>query len=227
MGLEPDFEGFYEARRSSDDRRHARKRETHLRKAGHLEFGLPADAQTLHATIDTMFRQQESRLAERGVRGVFGPTERAFIHRIAALQDMNQPVLAPYELKVGGETLAVMLGGIFGGTYWALVSSMAQGPLRRYSPGDVALRKTVEACCRRNLACLDFSSGHSQYKESWSDDVMQLHCHISAGTWRGLTPALASALTIAIKRHIKNRPALLAAVTWLRRLTRGKPLDAH
>ena len=226
MGLEPGFEDFYQARRSADDRRYARKRETHLGRAGQIAFGLPSDRQALHATIDTMFQHQESRLAERGVHGVYGPTERAFIHRIANLQDMNHPVLAPYELKVGGETLAVMLGGIFGGTYWALVSSLAQGPLRRHSPGDVTLRKTIEACCRRNLASFDFSSGQSHYKESWSDDVMQLHCHISARTWRGLPGALANALTISIKRHIKTRPALLAAGTWLRRQLRGKPSEA-
>jgi len=222
MRLGPDFEAIYHDKRSSDDRRAARKRESGLARAGAVAFGLPAGKAELHRHLDIMFAQQEARLAERGVHGVFGPSERDFVHRLAELQDEADPVLAPYTLSCNGDVLAVMLGGVFGGSYWAMISSLAASDLRRHSPGDLALRKTIEACCRRGLAGFDFSSGQSTYKERWADEVIELHAHVSARTWRGLPVAVAVAAAAAAKRAVKETPVLLEFANRLRRMLRGR-----
>lgn len=221
MVLAPDFVPFYAAKRSGEDRRAARKKEKALAQIGTVEFGLPSGKPALHATLDTMFRQQESRLAERGVHGVFGPVERAFIHRLADLQDESTPVLLPYELKLNGEPLAILLGGRFCGTYWALISSLAATNLRRMSPGDLALRRTVEACCQTGLSHIDFSSGDSRYKQSWADDVIDLHALLAGRTFKGLAYAGIRAAGLILKRSIKDSPALLALANALRRKLRG------
>ena len=222
MRLSADFAAMYKEQRSAGDRRSARKKENGLAQAGAITFGLPDGKDALHGVLDTMFEQQENRLAERGVHDVFGPAERAFIHRIADLQDERDPVLAPYELKCGGETLAVMLGGIFGGTYWALISSLAATDLRRYSPGDIALRRTIEACCQRGLNSFDFSAGTSRYKKSWAGEVIQLHCHLGARNLRGLALTSAIAIKQVLKRRIKETPLVLALANSMRRGLRGR-----
>ena len=221
LQLEPDFDSLYIRKRGGEDRRGARKRERALSKHGELSFGLPPSAK-LDATLDIMFRQQEERLAELGVHGVFGPLERQFIHRLAELQDDDRPVLAPFQMTQNGETLAVMLGGLHANTYWALISSLAAGPMRKYSPGDLALRRTIRACCESGLAAFDFSAGDSAYKRAWADDVIQLHNVLGATNFRGLAWITATLCRLALKRLIKTSPPLLAAATALRRFVLGK-----
>ncbi len=134
MALEQDFERLYPRKRSSERRRTSRKSENGLRQIGELHFGLPGDKQARHDTIDAMFRQQEDRLAEKGVYHVFGPAERGFIHRLIDLEDESNPILAPFRLTLNGETQAVMMGGLHNGCYWALISSLASGAVRKHSP---------------------------------------------------------------------------------------------
>lgn len=225
MHLEPDFEAIHAAKRKGEDRRANRKKEEALAKMGGLAFGLPPSRETLHETLDTMFRHQQARLAERGVHGTFGPLERQFIHRLADLQDPENPVLAPYNLVCGGEVLAVMMGGLHGGTFWALISSLSPGAIRKYSPGDVALRRTIRACCESGLETLDFSAGDSPYKRAWADDVIQLHNSLGARTLLGLAWASSTALRITVKRQIKTSPILTELAFRLRRTLFGQRKD--
>ena len=115
------------------------------------------------------------RLAESGIHGVFNEHERQFVHRLIDMGDHLQPILLPYYMMADGELEAVTLGGYYGGGYWALVSSLGSPRLRRYSPGDALLRRTIEACCSRGLDFFDFSSGSFDYKLAWADEIDQAH----------------------------------------------------
>ncbi len=224
LSLRADFEALYRERRSSERRRSDRKKEAALERLGELRFGLPAGKASLHTLIDTMFAQQEGRLAEVGIHGVFGTRERNFIHRLAELQDEDNPILAPYHLRCDGEVLSVMMGGIHGGAFWALISSLVAGPARRYSPGDVALRHTIEACCARGLSSFDFSSGDSAYKRSWADREIRLFNCIEARNFRGLAWTAAKMLKVSGKRLVKTQPQVYGAAILIRRLLLGRPV---
>lgn len=218
MALSSDFKRLFEAHSDSERRRSLRKKEELLGQSGSLYFGLPESPADLHGLIDTMFRDQEQRLAELGVHDASGPNERRFIHRLASGQDPADPILAPYHLKHGDKVLAVMLGGIYGGTYWALISSLAQGPERRFSPGDIALCRTIAACCARGLTRFDFSAGDAAYKRQWAEERIETSVILQAANLRGLAWAAGFALRLAVKRAIKRSPRLLPWALWLRRL---------
>ncbi len=222
MRLTADFDSIHKRKRDGEDRRMARKKEQSLAQLGEVTFGLPAGRAGLHRTLDQMFEQQENRLAERGVRGVFGPRERQFIHRLAELQDENNPVLAPYRLTCGGEVLAIMLGGLHGGGYWALISSLAPGPARKLSPGDLALRRTIAACCEAGLSFLDFSAGDQPYKRAWADDTILLRTALQAVTFKGLAWTVLMGARLWIKRRIKSSPLLMPLSAGLRRMVFGR-----
>jgi len=217
MRLAPDFETLYEAKRSSETRRGNRKRDAKLAKEGRVEFGLPATRAEAHARLDQMFAHQADRLAESGIHDVFGASARAFVHRLVDLPDRMPPILLPYHLTINGEMEAMMLGGHYGGGYWALISSLADSPSRRNSPGDAALRKTIEACCVRSLTFFDFSSGNAAYKRPWADEAVVLHHAIRGITFKGYGWALARTATVAAKRMVKRSPPLWAFATMLRR----------
>ena len=217
LDLEPDFEALHARRKSAERRRASRKHENGLAQAGPVWFGLPEDKASLISLIDTMFDHQRARLAELGIHGVFGPQERQFIQRLAEIQDADDPILAPYAFSCGGQVLAVMLGGLHGNTYWALISSLAPGPLRKYSPGDLALRRTIEACCKRGLTGFDFSAGDSAYKRGWTDDVIEMSCTVRGLNLRGIAWAGLFALRLAAKRAIKQSPLLFSVTQGMRR----------
>ncbi len=222
LALEPNYESVYASRRSKESRRTACKKDKALARTGSVEFGLPRGKEETREVLDIMFRQQESRLAEQGVHGAFGEAERRFIHRLAEKQDETRPFLLPYTLRCNGEILAVMLGGSFGGTYWALISSLASTPLRKYSPGDLALRQTIEAACQSGLDSFDFAAGDTSYKLHWASDVLPLNTALKANTLRGFAWTALAALATLVKHHVKRSPALRQAALGLRRWIAGR-----
>ncbi len=231
MWLEPDYETLLVKKRSKETRRYYRKKERAFIARGELSFALPATRAETHTALQAMFEQQEKRLGERGVHGVFGPAERDFIHRMADLQDEAKPVLLPYVLKFDGQVLAVLLGGVHANTFWAMISSLAESYLRKYSPGDFTLRKTIETACRQGLANFDFAAGDTDYKLHWTDEVVPLHVLLAAVNLRGLPwVCLMGAATLG-RRLIKQSPAIRNAAMELRkallgrRLRRGPPQD--
>jgi CelD/BcsL family acetyltransferase involved in cellulose biosynthesis len=217
MKLGAPFEDVYASKRSAESRRGNRKRDAKLAGVGNIGFGLPENRDHAHLLIDAMFAQQRDRLAESGIHGVFGRLEREFIHRLLDLPENMQPALLPYHLTVGGKMEAMMLGGNYGGIYWALISSLGAGETRRYSPGDAALRRTIEACCARGFSAFDFSSGDTAYKLSWADDIIPLHDVVRGVSLKGYAWAAATLPGIAAKRTIKQTPVLWRMATALRK----------
>ena len=222
MHLARDFEPIYAQKKSTERRRAARKHENGLAQAGPIGFGLPKGKAACRNLIDVMFKQQEVRLAELGIHGVFGEKERQFIHRLAELQDDGDPILAPYHLTCDGEVLAVMMGGLHANCYWALISSLASGPLRKHSPGDLALRRTIEACCQRGLSSFDFSAGESSYKRAWADEIITMSVVLRGRNLHGLLWAGTMALSIWAKRNVKRSPTLLSVMRAVRRIALGR-----
>jgi CelD/BcsL family acetyltransferase involved in cellulose biosynthesis len=218
MALQENYNELYALKRSGETRRSNRKRDQKLAELGVLEFGLPASPEETADVLRQMFADQANRLAESGVYGVFGETEQAFIRKLAEVPGL----LAPYRLKLDGRILAVMLGGIHGGSYWALISSLADGPERKFSPGDAALRRTIAACCARGLKRFDFSAGDTSYKPQWADVEIGLYCLVSARRLRALPLAAAYAAAIATKGFVKRNATLRKEAMRWRRVMRGK-----
>lgn len=225
MNLSDNFDTLHARKRPGEARRALRKKEEHLQARGRVTFGLPASKAEAHMVLDRMFDDQEKRLAEAGVHHVFGPAERRFIHCLVDNQDDDAPLLLPYHLRCGDEILAVMMGGQHGGAFWALISSLTPGEARKYSPGEMALVKTIEACCRRGLAWLDFATGDTRYKMWWMDEKLNLGSHVAAPTLRGLPFAFALAARIAVKRRIKENRTLFELAKAVRRVLRGRPTE--
>lgn len=217
MRLSRDYEALYQAKRSSETRRGNRKRDAKLAKEGKVEFGLPPTREEMHARLDEMFAHQAARLAEYGIHDVFSVPARAFVHRLVDLPDRMQPILLPYHLRIDGKMEAMMLGGNYGGGYWALISSLADSQSRRHSPGDAALRRTIEACCQRDLTFFDFSSGNTPYKLHWADEAVTLHHAIRGVTFRGYWWALGRVAMVAAKRWIKHSSFMWPLASWARR----------
>jgi CelD/BcsL family acetyltransferase involved in cellulose biosynthesis len=215
--LEPDYQRLYERKRSSATRRSNRKRDTKLASLGALTFGLPATRSQSHERIDEMFRQQQHRLSQRGIHGVFDEHDRRFIHRLADLEHAHGPALLAFNLSVGQHMVAMKLGGLYGNTYWGLISSLDDGFAPHLSPGDAALRRLIAACCEERLAVLDLASGDASYKSQWADIVFPLHACIRGVSPPGYVWAALTMMRLIIKRTVKRSPRLWKLAQHLRR----------
>jgi CelD/BcsL family acetyltransferase involved in cellulose biosynthesis len=222
MDLQTDYQALLEQKRSSDSRRSMRKRDVKLQSCGTLLFELPLKLEDRKRTIDVMLAQQKSRLAEVGVHGVFGDLEQQFIRDLIHTQTAEGPLLRPYRLMLDGKILAVMLGAYRHGTYWALISSLAEGDLRKHSPGDYALRAMIKALCEDGTTLLDFSAGDTAYKSHWSDRRVPLYFIVRATTLQGLPLAGLFLLREKLKRLAKTTPGLNTALFALRRHMFGR-----
>lgn len=224
MALNANYDSLLSRKRSKETRRYYRKKERALITLGQLSFDPPATKMETHETLRIMFEQQEKRLGEHGIHGVFGAIERDFIYRLADLQDQANPVFLPYALKFNDKILAVMLGGVHANAFWAMISSLAETQLRKYSPGDLALRRSIEASCKRGLAHFDFAAGDTPYKMHWADTVTPLHMLLSALNARALPWVWLTCAAIIARRLIKQSPGLRNTAMKLRKILLGTRL---
>lgn len=222
MDLQPDYQALLEQKRSAESRRSMRKRDAKLQSSGRLNFELPDKLEERKATIQTMLEQQKARLAEAGVHGVFDDLEQQFITDLIHSQSAEGPLLRPYRLVLDGKILAVMLGAYRHGTYWALISSLAEGDIRKHSPGDYALRAMIKSLCEDGTVRLDFSAGDTAYKWHWSDRRIPLYFIVRATNLRGLPVAGFLLLREKMKRIAKTTPFLNTLVFNLRRYAFGR-----
>jgi CelD/BcsL family acetyltransferase involved in cellulose biosynthesis len=225
--LQPDYEALYASKRSAESRRSNRKRDAKLDAYGDLSFGLPSTYPEAHAVIDDMFRHQAQRLAEIGVHGIFGKPEKEFVHRLVGEDCEGTPLLMPFVLRCDGKTLAVMLGGHFNNSFWALISSLGPGEVRKYSPGDYALRRMIESCCRLGFSKLDFAAGDTSYKSQWADETIELNVALRSQSLPGFFYALGVAAALAGKRVVKQSPVLCNFAFQLRRVAAGRKATSH
>jgi CelD/BcsL family acetyltransferase involved in cellulose biosynthesis len=222
MGLEPDYNALYERRRSLVSRKSIRKRDNKLEAIDGMIFDIPSTEQELTETIQTMFLQQEMRLAESGIHNVFDKTERQFYSELAIGNARLGPVLQPFRLRVNNEIIAILLGGYHQDTYFALISSMSEGELKRFSPGDYILRRIIQTLCGNGTKLLDFSAGDSPYKYHWSEQQIPLHFILRCNSAKGFPVALFLLAREKLKRVCKQTPGLNTALFSLRRILKGR-----
>ncbi|WP_137390701.1 GNAT family N-acetyltransferase [Rhodoligotrophos defluvii] len=218
--LDGDYEALYARKRSGESRRSAKKRDGRLNREGELHFGLPQTAAEAHRIIEAMFEQHAGRMGELGIGGAVAG-ERAFLHRLVDQYSTYGEGLAPFALTLDGYPLSVALGGVYGRAYYALILSMTDGPMRKHSPGDAVLRRTIEACSKAGLTLFDFGAGQADYKDAWADEVIPLYHALAASTLRGVPYVASASVANACKRRLKSSRRLWPRLRRLRRSLAG------
>jgi CelD/BcsL family acetyltransferase involved in cellulose biosynthesis len=222
LQLDADYEALYRRRRAAETRRANGRKDHRLAESGRLDFFKPKSPDDIQRYVSVMIEQKTKQLAARGVHEVFGPGETALILGLAASTQDEQPLTETHVVTLDGEPLAVTFGGRVDGTYWFYVSSLADNAAaRKHSPGDYALRRTIEACCASGLKSFDFGVGDAEYKRGWADRTAPLHVILRANNLRGLPWVMLQAGRLWATRQVKQNAGLRAAAFALRRRLRG------
>jgi CelD/BcsL family acetyltransferase involved in cellulose biosynthesis len=94
-------------------------------------------------------------------------------------------------------------------------------PQARHSPGLILLQHMIEACAQRGTRSFDIGVGRAHYKSFFCKEAEPLFDTFLPLTPRGRLAAPAFRATFFAKRMIKTKPALWAAVQFLRRVRAG------
>ncbi len=220
--LRPDYDELYVKKRSPDSRRKAKKRDERLLAAGKVTFGSPQTRDAGDTLIDQTIAQHTEHLAARGVHKVLEDGAARFLKQMSKCDQGSAVSILPQYLLVDDELVAAKIGFVYDGVYWAMISSLGgQKALKKFSPGDFALREIIQACCDNGLELFDFATGDSTYKQHWCDSSVALHEIISARTARGMLWVAAKRAAIDTKRVIKNSPYLWTKLSRLRQVALG------
>ena len=221
MAITKDFDTLLAEKRGVETLKSMRKRDKRLTGMGELSFGIPANATERNMVLQRMFSDHEQRLAETGVRGVYGPVERSFLSGLADLKLHGAKALTPYALCLDGNPICVLLGGRSCNVFWAMITSLADGPWRKHSPGDYTLRHVIAAQCSDDLQWFDFAVGDSDYKLAWADTKIDMRLVLQSRTAKGVVAGLGLVLKHGVKRVLKENAMLREGAFALRKFVRG------
>lgn len=224
--LAPDFDVLLHARTNSAARKKMRKKERALADLGTVRFERIECPNEIRRVLDAFFKQKSARMRAIGVADVFAePGVRRFIEaatteRLAS----GEPVIELYALSVDDIIVATMGGIVGGGRFCAMFNSILPGRYAVESPGEQLIVNLVRQCCERGLETFDLGIGESRYKQLFCEDAEPLFDNYLPLTASGHMLALAYRIGAAVKRSVKQHPALWSLVGTARRLrARLKP----
>ena len=216
--LIPDFEALLRARTNSGTRKKMRKKVRTLESYGTVRFERVSGITEIRRVLDAFFKQKSARMREIGVSDVFGePGVRRFIEAAATETTADgEPLIELYALSVDDIIVATMGGIVGGGRFCAMFNSIIPGRYATESPGEQLVVNLVRHCCERGLNTFDLGIGESRYKNLFCEDAEPLFDSYLGLSAAGRLMALGFRIGAAVKRAIKQRPALWAMVRGLR-----------
>ncbi len=211
---------FVKSKRGPDSRKNMRWKDAKLAQAGDLQFRSTLSGEDLRKAADELFADQGRRLEEAGVKDPFGPEERAFFHHLLSVRD-GRTRFDVLRLSIDGAGLSSIMAGFHGETCSDLMTSLADSPLRKYSPGDLVLRNLIGLCCEQGYRQLDLGIGDHDYKRVWAMNELELFHLIKGRTMKGICVAAYIYATQSLARLVKRNKTFRSWFNASRRYLRG------
>lgn len=212
------WDAFYAAKRSSTTRRRDRGKRKRLEELGPISLATADNAETALSALDVLIEQKSTAFARRGIHNFFARPGYLDFFRDFASSPRARSLAHISELKVGQQVAAANFALTFGGRYYYVLSSYADGELSRLGPGAIHLHELIRYAIANGFTVFDFTIGDEQYKLDWCDKAQPLYDHVAAVNWRGALVAACAIAVMRIKRTIKQTPTLWAWFNNIRAL---------
>lgn len=216
-----DFETLYSTQFKKRARQGLVRKERRLLESGSLTYGWGETPQERSDLLETFFAQKSVQFAAMGVTDIFTPEARAFYRALTALPDDSLSRLRLGYVALNGEVLATFSGSVAHKRMNVLLSSLADSPFQRQSPGAQLLRHQIEEACNEGLEYFDLGVGAARHKSEWSNEVYPLFDSFIALKPQGLALTLPFTVRGALKRTIKSNPRLWSLAQTVRRTIKG------
>jgi CelD/BcsL family acetyltransferase involved in cellulose biosynthesis len=219
--LGSDWPDFHAARRSSGTRKRERNHLKQLGALGPIVFRTMEGAEAIRETIDRLLEQKTASFRRMGVPDVFAaPGIRGFLHDWTA-DPASRATVHVTRLDIGEMMAAASIGLTFRGCYALVASSYHDGPMARLGPGRAHLHRLLQHAIENGFRVFDFTIGEEPYKRDWADQHVTLYDHMEGVTLLGTLAARALAGQRALKRHVKQNPALWRIAQRVRAVKTG------
>jgi CelD/BcsL family acetyltransferase involved in cellulose biosynthesis len=219
LNLSTDYESLFAQKRSASTRAGIRNRDKRLAQLGDLKFEVLAGDDKAHFALEELLHDQAARLAENGIGNPVDPSYRKLLHRWL---DADVGILRIMRLSIDDKSVASLLMMHQKDSALFLMVSLGGEVGRKFSPGDLALRKTIEHTIQQGYKQFDFSLGALGYKAAWTDVVVR-HFHVTRAIRSGGMPKAGMHLAKhAFRFWFKRTPIVWRNFETLRRSLRGK-----
>jgi CelD/BcsL family acetyltransferase involved in cellulose biosynthesis len=212
-----------EAAVSPGIRSRLRIKEKKLKKLAGYGYVQPTSAAEIDRLLDAFFALKAVHMRSQGLTNVFAePGVAEFVRQASHLRlPDGRPLIELHALEGGGEVLALYGAVVDPYRFSAMFNTYTLSQHARHSPGLILLQHMIGACAQRGARSFDIGVGRAHYKSFFCKEPEPLFDTFLALTPRGRLATPVFRMAFAAKRMIKSKPALWAAVQYLRRARAG------
>ncbi len=203
------------------------KKRTNIRRGGRRLEEMYGAVQVRHATTPeelsavhaAFLAQRGERFDEMGVTNVFATAEFVTFFRELGTASLGatRPALCLHALYGGEEILATSIGAVCGTHYSQYINSTASGPAAKYYLSGLLMAELCDELSGAGILSLDLGVGDFEYKLDWTE-AQTVYNAVVPLTTAGRAQAVASRLTTAAKRTVKQHPALWSLAKAVRKV---------
>ncbi|WP_240231158.1 GNAT family N-acetyltransferase [Devosia lacusdianchii] len=204
---------FTTKRRSNINRGRRRLQE----QFGPVRLVRVTDAATLARVQAVFIEQRGARFDEMGVDNIFAqpPFPQFFRELTTQAFASERPALCAHALLAGDDIVATSWGAMAGDHYSQYINSTSSGPAGRYSLMGILVAELMDELTPAGIATFDMGLGDFDYKIEWTEP-QQVFNSVIPLTLKGQVAAGVTQQVAALKRLIKQTPALWNAAKWAR-----------
>jgi CelD/BcsL family acetyltransferase involved in cellulose biosynthesis len=200
-----------------------RIKERKLKKLAGYGYIQATSAADIDRLLEAFFALKAVHMRSQGLTNVFAePGVAAFVRQASHIKLANgRPLIELHALEGDGEVLALFGAVVDPYRFSAMFNTYTLSRHARHSPGLILLQHMIAACAERGARSFDIGVGRARYKSFFCKEPEPLFDTFLALTPRGRLAAPAFRTAFTAKRMIKTKPALWAAVQFLRRFRAG------
>jgi CelD/BcsL family acetyltransferase involved in cellulose biosynthesis len=200
-----------------------RGKERKLKKLAGYRYIQAQSAADIDRLLEAFFALKAVHMRAQGLTNVFAePGVAAFVRQACHIRLADgRPLIEVHALECDAEVLALYGAVVDAYRFSAMFNTYTLSRHARHSPGLILLRHMIGACAERGARSFDIGVGRAHYKSFFCKEPEPLFDTFLSLTSRGRLAAPAFRATFVAKRMIKTKPALWAAVQFMRRFRAG------
>jgi CelD/BcsL family acetyltransferase involved in cellulose biosynthesis len=200
-----------------------RIKERKLEKLAGYRYIQATSTADIDRLLEAFFALKAVHMRAQGLTNVFAePGVAQFVRQACHIKLAGgRPLIELHALEGDGEVLALFGAVVDPYRFSAMFNTYTLSKHARHSPGLILLQHMIAACAQRGSRSFDIGVGRAHYKSFFCKEPEPLFDTFLALTPRGQLAAPAFRTAFAAKRMIKSKPALWAAVQFLRRFRAG------
>lgn len=218
--LDRDWQKHYETQFSATSRRELRRCERRLADTGDLVFSEARSTADRRVVFRALQKQKRERFSQLGIPDFLANEGvETFFHALFEDRaDAGSFVPRVFSLRCGDQILAANIGVRFQDTFYGLLASTTNTPIRRFAPGNILFLKIVAALAEDGITRFDCGAGEDAHKLRWCTERRNRFHTLIPITLKGQLYARLAGLKVSAKRSIKRSPRLWSLAKDIRRL---------